>query len=408
MSWRRQATFGQRCLRSAALLLAPLALASCTGGWDQIPAQGVVHGHAISTTLDAPIAHYYLEHYLPGRGTDPARDQALAAALEPLPERVPEREELASLADAFSVDLASLHLIRILNSLPENAALEADFDAHMERVRALDMRDPERLAQCIAGLDPPPVWFMPGWFYVSQPGTGADLGRQRAAFARLGVPHRLLPIVENGTIEENARILAEEIRRLGPEADPVILVSVSKGGPEVAHALGHLLSPQESEAVVAWINVGGLLRGSPIADFATKWPIRWLTPIYWWWEGLDPGDSVPTMTSAASEARLAQETIPEHVMIINYVAIPMSGDVTEPAQFGYTRMRSDGPNDGLTPVVDKLAHGGRTIVGAGLDHYFRHPEIDRITLAMTLTVLTELGRELPAACEVDETDVAGF
>jgi hypothetical protein len=42
----------------------------------------------------------------------------------------------------------------------------------------------------------------------------------------------------------------------------------------------------------------------------------------------------------------------------------------------------------------------------GLDHYFRHPEIDRITLAMTLTVLTELGRDLPAACEVEAAPAA--
>jgi hypothetical protein len=401
VTFARQTPRGaRRSRRLPLLLLAALAAGACTGGWDHIPAQGVVQGHAIDTTLDDPIAQYYLEHYLPGRGTDPGRDQALAAALEPLPERVPERGELAALAERFSVDLAALHLIRVLGSLPENAALEADFDAHLDRVRALDVRDPGRLARCVAGLEPLPVWFVPGWFYVTQPGTGADFGRQRALFERLGVPHRLVPTIENGTIEENAQILAEEIRRLGPDADPVILASASKGGPEVAHALGHLLSPEETAPVAAWISVGGLLRGSPMADFATKWPIRWFAPLHWWWEGLDPGDSVPTMTTEASEARLAQETIPEHVMIINYVAIPMSGDVSRAAQFGYTRMRSDGPNDGLTPVVDKLAHGGRTIVGVGLDHYFRHPEIDRITLAMTLTVLTELGRDLPASCEV--------
>jgi hypothetical protein len=391
----------RRSRRVPLLLLAALAATACTGGWDRIPAQGEVAGHAIDTTLDDPIAQYYLEHYLPGRGTDPARDRALAAALEPLPDEVPARHELAQLAETFSVDLAALHLIRILNSRPENAALARDFEAHLERVRVLDGPAPQRLEACVQGLDPLPVWFVPGWFYVTQPGTGAAFTRQRALFQRLGVPHRLVPLIENGTIEENAQILADEIRALGPDAAPVILASASKGGPEVAHALGHLLAPEETAPVVAWISVGGLLRGSPLADFATKWPIRWFAPLHWWWVGLDPGESVPSMTTQASEARLAKETIPDHVMIINYVGIPMSGDVTEAAQFGYTRMRSDGPNDGLTPVVDKLAHGGRTIAGVGLDHYFRHPEIDRIALAMTLTVLTELGRELPAACEIE-------
>ena len=37
-------------------------------------------------------------------------------------------------------------------------------------------------------------------------------------------------------------------------------------------------------------------------------------------------------------------------------------------------MRPLGPNDGLTPLIDVLAHGGRTIVQLGLDHYYRDPK----------------------------------
>jgi hypothetical protein len=168
----------------------------------------------------------------------------------------------------------------------------------------------------------------------------------------------------------------------------------------VAHALGHVLSPEETRPVLAWINIGGLLRGSPLADLAASWPTRWFVPLYFRLEGLDPGDSVASLTTTESKARLARQTIPPHVMLINFVGIPLSGHVSEAASFGYRRMRALGPNDGLTPITDELAHGGRTIVQVGLDHYYRDPELDLKTVALALTVMTELGHDLPEACRV--------
>jgi len=241
------------------------------------------------------------------------------------------------------------------------------------------------------------VWFVPGWFYRTEPGTGAAFLRQRALLTRLGAEHRLLEVVENGTVEENARHIAREVRALEPGAR-VILVSASKGGPEAAHALGALLDPDETVPVVAWINVGGLLRGTPLADWATRWPMRWLTPLYYHVQGRDPGASIESLTTEASRARFEQETIPDHVMVINFAGIPLSGDISPGAEFGYTRTRHAGPNDGLTTIVDEIAHGGRTIVQVGLDHYFLDPDLDLKTLALALTVATELDRPLPAAC----------
>ena len=65
------------------------------------------------------------------------------------------------------------------------------------------------------------MWFVPGWFYRSNPETGADFHRQRALFTRLGIAHRLVPLVENGTIETNAAIIADELRMLDPARDRV-------------------------------------------------------------------------------------------------------------------------------------------------------------------------------------------
>jgi len=324
-------------------------------------------------------------------------EERLAGALGPVPRTLPGGDYFSQLAQTFSTDLATLQLIRILAGIPENAELERAFRSHLRRVRTIDLAGEHRLGACMAALDPPLIWFVPGWFHETQPGTGANFFRQRALLDRLGVENGLVPVIENGTVEENALIIADRIRARG-EGEAIILVSSSKGGPEVAHALGHVLAPEETRPVRAWINIGGLLRGSPLADLATSWPARWAVPLYFEIEGLDPGESVASLTTATSEARLAVQTIPEHVMLINFAGIPLSGQVSEAAAFGYGRMRELGPNDGLTPITDEFAHGGRTIVQVGLDHYYRDPELDLKTVALALTVMTELGHELPPAC----------
>ena len=351
-------------------------------------------GRAIDTTVDAPIARYYLEHYLPGRRLDPALDRRIADALARLPEE-PGREAYQELSAALSVDLATMHLIEVLAGNPANARTTSLFRRELERIRAMEGA---RLEACVRAFELPRLLFAPGWFYRSNPGTGADFARQRALFERLGVATHLIPVIENGTVEHNATIIADAIRRQDAAGRPAILVSASKGGPEVAHALGHVLEPDATGMVQAWINVGGLLLGAPLADWAEAWPQRWLTGLYYWQQGLDPAASVASLTTARSRARFAQQTIPAHVLVVNFVGAPLSGDISPGAEFGYARTRPAGPNDGLTALVDELAHGGPAILQVGLDHYYRDPELDLKTLALALTVMLELGRALPAAC----------
>ncbi len=385
----------QRPRPATALGLCLLLVAACSERFERIPAQGRVAGQPVATTVDDPIARYYLERDRPGTERDPLLERRLATAFAPLSEGVPSRAELARLSRELSPDLATIHLIERLAAVPANAGLQDRFEGHLSRVRALAADGNPELAACAAALDLPSVWFVPGWFYRSNPETGADFHRQRALFERLGIEHRLVPLVENGTIEANAALIADQLRALDPGRDRVMLVSASKGGPEVAHALGHLLSPAETRPVEAWINVGGPLRGSPLADWATSWPIAWLAPLYFAYvEERDPGESVASLTTARSSARLAREDIPAPIMVINFLGAPLSGQISASSEFGYGRMRALGPNDGLTPLIDVLAHGGRTIVQVGLDHYYRDPELDLKTVALALTVASELG---PAA-----------
>ncbi len=383
--------------RPAVLVAAGLILAvsGCTGDLARIPARGEIGGAAIETSVDAPVARYYLEHYLPAQRTEPALDRALDQSLGALPV-VPTHAAYRRLAERFSVDLATLHLIEVLTGQPDDARAQALFRDALARLRMLDEAG---LRACVSAFELPTVLFAPGWFYRSQRGTGADFARQRALLGRLGVENGLIPVVENGTVEQNAQIIAQYLRQFDAARRPVILVSVSKGGPEVAHALGAVLQANETAAVKAWVNVGGVLKGAPLADWAGVWPRSWLTRLYYWWQGLDPADSIASLGTARSAARFAREKIPEHILILNFVGIPLSGEISPGAEFGYLRTRPAGPNDGLAPIVDEIADGGLTIVQVGLDHYYRDPELDLKTLALALTVMLELGHPLPGACQ---------
>ncbi|MGH6942883.1 MAG: hypothetical protein ACREH6_01515 [Geminicoccaceae bacterium] len=373
-----------------------MALSACAGDLPRIPATGVIDDQRIEGTVDSAIAKYYLENYLPRQNTRPDLDRALADALGRLSDP-PRREEYRQLSERFSVDLATLQLIRVLSAEPANLRARRLFRRELERVRALSGAS-GRLAACVARFELPTILFVPGWFYRSQQGTGADFAAQRALLGQLGVDARLIPVRENGTVEENAQIIAREVRRFDPAAGSLILVSASIGGPEVAQALGYVLKPAETGPVAAWVNVGGLLKGSPLADWASVWPRNWLARLYYWWKGLDASDSIASLTTTRSIERFAHQTIPDHILIVNFVGIPLSGDISPGAEFGYLRTSAAGPNDGLAPILDEIAHGGQTILQVGLDHYYRDPEIDLKTLALALTVTLELGHA-PPACE---------
>ncbi len=63
-------------------------------------------------------------------------------------------------------------------------------------------------------------------------------------------------------VAENARIIAREISRV--KEPHVIVASMSKGGADVRFAFESGLIPDGR--VKAWIQVGGVLRGTPLAD----------------------------------------------------------------------------------------------------------------------------------------------
>jgi hypothetical protein len=233
-----------------------------------------------------------------------------------------------------------------------------------------------RLADRVRGLT---VLFVPGWLYLRHPETGASLEREIATLLQAGVEARRIATNENGSIEENARVIAAAIHDV--RGKRLILVSVSKGGPEVMLALDALVRPEDRRRIAAWVNVGGILGGTPLADQALTIPKRWLTGIVLFRHC----EGVVSMTSL--DASRWRRRVPPNILVINFVAIPLSGDVTPRALDGYCTLRKYGPNDGLTLVTEEIVPNAVTITSLGSDRFFQRFPAEARTIALLETVL---------------------
>lgn len=359
---------------------------ACTATIPVIHVRGELAGQRIDTTVDSKLAKYYVEQYLPGNRIKPEFDQTLNSIHERQGDMFPSRKFLRCLSNRGAVDFAALYLANQILKDEINEQFQSLFQKELSKIKS-----PERIERL--ALDPAcssyVMLFVPGWFYKSDPWTGADLARERTVASRLGLANLLIDTEENGTIEENADIIAEEIVRVTELNKRIVLVSVSKAGPEVAQALGEVMDHHETRNVKAWINIGGLLQGSLIADSALRWPKRWLAKLYFTYKGWD-FDSVASMGTERSRSRLKRLSIPQRILIINYIAIPLSGDVSVLARDRYMDLRNEGPNDGLTLITDAIAPNSITVAQLGVDHFFLDPDIDAKAAALIRTVINEL------------------
>ncbi len=192
-------------------------------------------------------------------------------------------------------------------------------------------------------------------------------------------------------VEVNADIVARELRALASQHGQIVIVSTSKGGPEVAMALDALRGDAQASSIKAWISVGGLLRGSPYADRYMGGIKGWLAQIMLRRRGQPPG-ILENLSTVARRPVFEQLSLPSDVLMLQYVGAPLSGHIGEETRSRYRILRRLGPNDALTLLADELIAGGFVVTEVGLDHYFRAPDIDIRTVALTYAVLDELER----------------
>lgn len=362
-------------------LISALYLTSCTWNFSTIPLRGELAGQQITTTVDAPIASYYVESYLAGAGHREDWNVALDAIHRKLGDRLPTSAELRDWSRLYSTDLAALVLARQLFRQMQREPLGVLF--HQEQSAVLNAHRSGSLD--LLTVDPDfLILFVPGWLYKSDPTTGADFARFRAQLSRHGARVALIETGENLSVEENAKLIEAQILHLSVSGQQLVLVSGSKGGPEVALALSNLRDRPAGRQVKAWLNIGGLLHGTRLADVGLSWPTCWFVYL-----AVLPDRSfegIRSLTMAQSMTRLNAIRLPRDTLIVNYLGIPLSGQVSDQARGGYSRLQLDGPNDGLTYLADAIAPNSVTIPELGIDHYFRRSDIDLKSLALARAI----------------------
>ncbi|MBV8899094.1 MAG: hypothetical protein JOY92_03155 [Verrucomicrobia bacterium] len=380
----------QDCLfyLSAALLL--LSLPACAD-YPKIPVSGTVACKPVTTTVDSALARAYFDRFFAGAADHRAASETITAIERRFAALPLDALTLRQLSGETSPDFATLFFIKRSLSDERNRRFQAAYCTEVGRIKAEIQRN--RWAGIVRNrLRAYTILFVPGFHYLRNPTTGADFSNQRKLMGRLGLKVELVTTEEDGTIEKNASIIAGFIRARSGNGTRLILVSTSKGGPETALALGEILRPDETRSVNAWVSVGGLIRGTFLADRVTGWPKSWLARIMFSAEGIRFG-SVPGLTTASSRKRLGGIRLPPHILIVQFVGVPLSGDIAGDVRWRYRQLRKYGPNDGLTLLADELLPGGVTIIEPGLDHYYEDPDINLKSLALPNVIVDELYRQ---------------
>jgi hypothetical protein len=364
-----------RCLA----LLGVVTGTGCSSG-PKIPVQGSLQNHAITTTVDHPSARYYLEYYLAGKVTDAPLHRRIGEIHGQLQHNVPTRDQLKEISHEFSLDFAALLFAQQLLKQPGNAELQSQFLRNLEAVRAGTAVYPKKDTL---------IMLMPGYDYAANGAqTGADFARPRKLLEQAGYEVHFVAIDPLGSVEENAAFLAKDI--LAHRHRNIALAGASSAGPAIHLALGKLLQPGELTHVKAWLNLGGILQGSPVLDQVASGPKGWIFSAVIWFKGW-PRSSFDSMQVAVSRERFATLSVPPSIAIYNYLGLSLSGHISDFARDKYAMMREDGPNDGLTLLPDIIAPRSLSILSPTTDHFFaQDPEIDRKTLALLVTILERI------------------
>ena len=305
-------------------------------------------------------------------------DPQLEGVTEPAA-RLPDQAFLKKLAGRTSMDFAALVFARALTIDSRSRIAQATFDRFLQE-------GPDRSVAALRrpGAFPYTVVFSPSWLYKSHPETGSDFASQRRLLDKLGIRNRMAESGESDSVEDNAAAIIRTLRETGCDGGPVVLVSDSKSGAEAVKALAGL-TPEEAACVVAWINIAGALRGTPLADSGLRIPVKWIARGIFWLSGWS-WDGVESLETTHSRQRLETLRLAETITVLNIVAVPVSGSVGYQVLWGYHVLTSHGPNDGVVLLADTVWPGGINIVGLGADHLLGRWRDDAYILAMLRTL----------------------
>lgn len=356
-----------------------LVLSAC-GSAPTYAIHATVLGQNVQTTVDSEIARFYAERYWGGLNDKPELTQRITALHTQQGTGIPSRSELNTIAQAFSVDFAALFLAHQLMRNDCNREINDSFNRVLKDKGA-------------NAVDPSPylVLFVPGWDYAENGhATGADFAQPRRLMTALSMENHLVALAPTGSVEDNAIVFTREVVRHAHSGKQIIIAGASSAGPAIHLALAEHGDSAAFKSVKAWLNLGGILQGSPLIDHFDALPHRWLRDAVAWYMGWDV-KAIESMSASTARARFQRLRLSQPPLIINYLGIPLSGQVSRHAADKYPLLRAQGPNDGLTLLTDAIAPNSLTVVALGSDHFFAEdPRISDKTVALMKLIVSRL------------------
>ena len=238
-----------------------------------------------------------------------------------------------------------------------------------------------------AGTPNATIVIVPGAFHRENPRTGADGRVVREVAAQLGLPVVVAPVSSTGSLAENARLLADWLSASGDGR--LILVSVSKGGSDVKMALARPDAARAFARVAGWVNLCGILEGTPMADWLLSpgWLARANRFVYRVrGRSLDFLEDLRRFPGCALDFPLM---LPPHLRAVHVVGFPLRQHFHNGlARRCHARIEAFGPNDGSILLSDAPRWPGQLCPVWGADHYLRPREDVRPLLAALLGHLT--------------------
>jgi hypothetical protein len=220
---------------------------------------------------------------------------------------------------------------------------------------------------------PPRVVVMPGAFHAQYAHTGADGSRVLELAAQLDWPAEVVPVPSLGSLAGNAALLADVLRQRREE--PVVVVSLSKGGADVRTAFERPAAAKEFRDVRAWVNISGIVTGTALVAWLRARPLRCSgVRLLLRCRGQRWAQIEELRRDAG--APLAQPIqLPLHVRAIHIAGFPRVRELSKDwARRGHARLAPLGPNDGGGILLrDLLDLPGEIFPVRGADHYLTPP-----------------------------------
>jgi hypothetical protein len=266
-------------------------------------------------------------------------------------------ELLKDITKNYSLHVASLFLVERLYKQERNKLLQ---DYYLSTIDTLFIQDAD---QQLSFLKDFYIVFVPAFNYESNAG---NFWEQRVLLDSAKISNEIIKTQQWGLVEENAELIANKLQEISKLHRNIIVISVSKGSLETALALEKISNLDVLRSLKAWINVSGILNGSPAADY---WSIPkkkvWLK-CGLFFAGKRKVPLTQLLNDLSYKQRKQNEkswAIPKSIYTISFITAKLSEKKD--------RSLLVIPGDGYSPFLDEIVKDGDVVVEMNADHTFK-------------------------------------